>query len=56
VFTDATLVALAEARPGSERALLAVPGVGRTKLERYGAELLAMCAEGAAPGDQPAGR
>jgi DNA helicase-2/ATP-dependent DNA helicase PcrA len=53
VFTDATLVALAEARPGSERALLAVPGVGRTKLERYGAELLAMCAGGAAPGDEP---
>jgi DNA helicase-2/ATP-dependent DNA helicase PcrA len=40
VFTDATLVALAEARPGSDRALLAVPGVGRAKLERYGAELL----------------
>src|SRR5215203_3357819 len=45
VFTDATLIALAEARPGSERALLAVPGVGRTKLERYGAELLALCAD-----------
>jgi DNA helicase-2/ATP-dependent DNA helicase PcrA len=60
VFTDATLVALAEARPTSERALLAVPGVGRTKLERYGVELLAMCAEGAAagppPGAGPAGR
>ncbi|HYJ77492.1 MAG TPA: ATP-dependent DNA helicase UvrD2, partial [Actinomycetes bacterium] len=46
VFTDATLTALAEARPSTERALLAVPGVGRTKLERYGADVLALCAEG----------
>ena len=53
VFTDATLVALAEARPGSERALLAVPGVGRTKLERYGAELIAMCAEESGPPRMP---
>ena len=44
VFTDATLVALAEARPATDRALLAVPGVGRTKLERYGADVLALCA------------
>jgi len=43
VFTDATLVALAEARPTSAAELLAVPGVGRAKLERYGAEVLALC-------------
>jgi DNA helicase-2/ATP-dependent DNA helicase PcrA len=43
VFTDATLMALAEARPTSEAALLAISGVGRTKLERYGADVLAMC-------------
>jgi len=49
VFTDATLVALAEARPTSERALLAISGVGRTKLERYGADVLALCAGSAAP-------
>jgi DNA helicase-2/ATP-dependent DNA helicase PcrA len=49
VFTDATLVALAEARPATERALLAVPGVGRTKLERYGADVLALCAGDAVP-------
>lgn len=43
VFTDATLVALAEARPTTEAELLAVPGVGRAKLERYGADVLALC-------------
>jgi DNA helicase-2/ATP-dependent DNA helicase PcrA len=44
VFTDLTLIALAEARPATEAALLAVSGVGRTKLERYGADVLALCA------------
>ena len=42
VFTDATLVAIAEALPTTERALLAVSGVGRTKLEKYGAAVLAL--------------
>jgi DNA helicase-2/ATP-dependent DNA helicase PcrA len=42
VFTDATLTALAEIRPSSEAELLAVSGVGRTKLDRYGADLLAI--------------
>ena len=36
VFNDATLKGLAAARPTSERAMLAVSGVGPTKLERYG--------------------
>jgi DNA helicase-2/ATP-dependent DNA helicase PcrA len=44
VFTDATLTALAEVCPTTERALLAISGVGRTKLERYGADVLALCA------------
>ena len=35
VFTDATLIAIAETRPDDEHALAAVPGVGRTKLDRY---------------------
>jgi DNA helicase-2/ATP-dependent DNA helicase PcrA len=43
VFTDATLTAIAEARPVDEDALAAVPGVGRTKLERYGQEVLELC-------------
>ena len=33
VFTDATLTALAEVRPTTERELLAISGVGRTKLD-----------------------
>jgi DNA helicase-2/ATP-dependent DNA helicase PcrA len=48
VFTDATLTALAEVVPTSDSQLLAVSGVGRTKLDRYGADVLAICA-----GDPP---
>jgi DNA helicase-2/ATP-dependent DNA helicase PcrA len=44
VFTDATLTALAEVRPGTEAELLAVSGVGRAKLDRYGSEVLALVA------------
>jgi ATP-dependent DNA helicase RecQ len=40
VFPDATLVAMAAARPGSEEELLAISGVGRAKLARYGAAFL----------------
>jgi len=40
VFTDATLQLIAEHKPTTEGALLAISGVGRTKLERYGAEVL----------------
>jgi DNA helicase II / ATP-dependent DNA helicase PcrA len=43
VFTDATLTAIAESRPGDQKALAAIPGVGRAKLDRYGTELLDMC-------------
>ena len=46
VFTDATLTAIAEVRPGDERALAAIPGVGRTKLDRYGPAVLALCSQG----------
>jgi ATP-dependent DNA helicase RecQ len=40
VFTDATLVAMVEARPVTEADLLTVPGVGPVKLERYGEAFL----------------
>jgi len=36
VFPDATLAGIASARPITKDALLAVSGVGQTKLERYG--------------------
>jgi DNA helicase-2/ATP-dependent DNA helicase PcrA len=41
VFTDATLQAIAETRPGSLRELSGLPGVGARKLELYGHEVLA---------------
>ena len=45
VFTDATLSAIAEAKPRSVSELVAVPGVGQRKLDEYGAEVLALVAE-----------
>ncbi|MGH3344518.1 MAG: HRDC domain-containing protein, partial [Carbonactinosporaceae bacterium] len=43
VFTDATLIAIAELRPTSREALAGVPGVGRAKLDKYGPDVLAIC-------------
>jgi DNA helicase-2/ATP-dependent DNA helicase PcrA len=40
IFTDATLMAIAERNPADEEGLLAVPGVGRAKLEQYGETVL----------------
>jgi DNA helicase-2/ATP-dependent DNA helicase PcrA len=45
VFTDATLVAIAESVPVDVASLAAVPGVGRAKLDRYGPEVLELCSE-----------
>jgi len=42
VFSDATLVAIADAHPGGRTELARVPGVGPTKLERYAEPLLAV--------------
>jgi ATP-dependent DNA helicase RecQ len=36
IFHDTTLAAIAEAKPGSLEALAEIPGMGKTKLERYG--------------------
>ena len=44
VFTDATLVAIAEARPRSIVDLIKVQGLGRTKADKYGEHLLAIIA------------
>jgi DNA helicase-2/ATP-dependent DNA helicase PcrA len=40
VFTDATLVAIAETRPESRAGLAAISGVGVRKLEAHGAAVL----------------
>jgi len=42
VFHDSVLQAIAAARPGSLRDLARISGVGPAKLERYGAEVLAL--------------
>jgi DNA helicase-2/ATP-dependent DNA helicase PcrA len=44
VFNDRTLAALNERRPRSRGELLAVEGIGPSKLDRYGDELLALLA------------
>ena len=46
VFTDATLIALAERRPGDVAGLAAIPGIGATKRDRYGEQVLAVLAGG----------
>ena len=45
VAHDATLAAIAEARPASPAALGAVKGMGPGRLERYGPEILAVLAD-----------
>ena len=42
---DRTLNALAHARPSNPRELLAIDGVGPAKVERFGEQLLRLCAE-----------
>jgi DNA helicase-2/ATP-dependent DNA helicase PcrA len=45
VFTDATLVAIAEAMPQDEGGLARIAGVGPAKLARYGADVLSLLTE-----------
>jgi DNA helicase II / ATP-dependent DNA helicase PcrA len=49
IFSDATLLAIAERRPASRADLAAVPGVGSVKLDRYGAAVLELCAQPEGP-------
>ncbi|MGW1563500.1 ATP-dependent DNA helicase UvrD2 [Streptomyces sp. NPDC002144] len=44
VFTDKTLMAIAEAVPDDAGELARIPGVGVRKFNRYGADVLAICA------------
>ncbi|MGH8836955.1 MAG: HRDC domain-containing protein, partial [Actinomycetes bacterium] len=43
VFTDATLVAIAESVPASATELGRISGIGPAKLDRYGSEVLEIC-------------
>ena len=44
VFTDATLTVIAETRPRDAAALVRIPGIGKAKLDKYGPEILTLCA------------
>jgi DNA helicase-2/ATP-dependent DNA helicase PcrA len=44
VFSDATLEALAEVRPRDHRGLQTINGIGKTKLDKYGDDLLRIIA------------
>jgi DNA helicase-2/ATP-dependent DNA helicase PcrA len=45
VFTDATLTAISKARPAAVADLAGLPGVGATKLDKFGHEVLALVAD-----------
>ena len=45
VFTDNTLIAIAEALPTDDAALIAIPGIGARKLEQYGPDVLTLVKE-----------
>ena len=40
VFTDNTLIAIAELLPTDDAALVAIPGIGARKLQQYGPDVL----------------
>ncbi|CAM5253013.1 ATP-dependent DNA helicase UvrD2 [Streptomyces californicus] len=44
VFTEKTLMAIAEAVPSTEGELVVIAGVGNRKLNRFGTDVLAICA------------
>ncbi|GAB2810833.1 ATP-dependent DNA helicase UvrD2 [Actinocorallia aurea] len=50
VFTDATLQAIAERKPGSRAELAGIGGIGAVKLEKYDTAVLALC-RGESPGE-----
>nr|WP_243275045.1 ATP-dependent DNA helicase UvrD2 [Streptomyces albus] len=52
VFTDKTLLAIAETVPGDEAALSRISGVRSRKLQQYGADVLALCAGEVLPGEE----
>jgi DNA helicase II / ATP-dependent DNA helicase PcrA len=56
IFSDATLQAIADARPASRGELAAIPGVGAVKLDRYGAAVIELCGIAAGQETRPATR
>jgi ATP-dependent DNA helicase RecQ len=50
IFHDATLIEMARGRPTSLAVLKRIPGIGRSKLDRYGEAILAVLAAVTASG------
>ncbi|ALG06887.1 ATP-dependent DNA helicase UvrD2 [Kibdelosporangium phytohabitans] len=48
VFTDATLMAIAEQRPRDPAGLVSISGIGAAKLDRFGGDVLALVNDGPA--------
>ena len=46
VFTDNTLIAIAETLPTDDAALVAIPGIGARKLEQFGPDVLERLVQG----------
>jgi len=44
ILTDATLMAIAEEMPRTPQQLLSLPGIGRSKLERFGEDIMSVLA------------
>jgi superfamily II DNA helicase RecQ len=42
ILHDATLLAIASAKPANRSALAAISGIGEKKLERFGSDILAL--------------
>lgn len=54
VFTDATLVAIAERRPADAAGLVSISGIGAAKLDKFGTEVLALVARETTQSDENA--
>jgi ATP-dependent DNA helicase RecQ len=53
VFSDASLIEMCQQLPTDNRSLLAISGVGQTKLARYGADFIDQISEYLAADTQP---
>ena len=52
VFTDATLAAIAERKPGDVAALVSIAGIGQAKLDKFGEDVLALVGATGSPGPE----
>jgi superfamily II DNA helicase RecQ len=54
IFSDETLRGIAALKPQTPQALLAIRGIGSAKVEKYGAEVLAIVADAGTPSEDSA--